>query len=58
MAVEELDELTTAVLGDVQRKIEAAEAQWLELEILREELARGDALADTKRAIGAAKPTS
>jgi ATP-binding cassette subfamily F protein uup len=32
-------EQTTAALGDLQRKIEAAEAQWLELEILREELA-------------------
>jgi ATP-binding cassette subfamily F protein uup len=32
-------EQTTAALGDVQRKLEAAETQWLELEILREELA-------------------
>jgi ATP-binding cassette subfamily F protein uup len=32
-------EQTTAMLGDLQRKIEAAETQWLELEILREELA-------------------
>src|SRR5262249_62227344 len=31
-------EQTTAALGDLQRKIEAAETQWLELEILREEL--------------------
>jgi ATP-binding cassette subfamily F protein uup len=30
---------TTAALGDLQRKIAAAEEQWLELEILREELA-------------------
>jgi hypothetical protein len=28
-----------AALGDVQRKIEDAETQWLELEMLREELA-------------------
>jgi ABC transport system ATP-binding/permease protein len=35
-------EQTTAALGDVQGKIEAAETQWLELEILREEIA-GDA---------------
>src|SRR5215467_6997352 len=32
-------EKTSAALGDLQRRIEAAEAQWLELEILREELA-------------------
>jgi ATP-binding cassette subfamily F protein uup len=32
-------EQTTAALGDLQRKIETAEALWLELEILREELA-------------------
>src|SRR5262249_59495293 len=32
-------EQTTAALGDLHRKIEAAETQWLELEILREELA-------------------
>jgi ATP-binding cassette subfamily F protein uup len=32
-------EETTAALGDLQRRIEAAEMQWLELEILREELA-------------------
>jgi ATP-binding cassette subfamily F protein uup len=32
-------EQTTAALGDLQRKIAAAEEQWLELEILREELA-------------------
>jgi ATP-binding cassette subfamily F protein uup len=32
-------EQTTAALGDVQRKIEDAETQWLELEMLREELA-------------------
>jgi len=32
-------EQTSAALGDLQRRIEAAEAQWLELEILREELA-------------------
>jgi ABC transport system ATP-binding/permease protein len=32
-------EQTTAALGDLQHKIEAAEAQWLDLEILREELA-------------------
>jgi ABC transport system ATP-binding/permease protein len=30
---------TTAILGDLQRKIAAAEEQWLALEILREELA-------------------
>jgi len=36
-------EQTTAALGDLHRKIEAAETQWLELEILREELA-GDAV--------------
>ena len=29
----------TATLGDLQQKIAAAEEQWLELEILREELA-------------------
>jgi len=32
-------EQTSAALGDLQRRIEAAEAQWLELEILRQELA-------------------
>jgi ATP-binding cassette subfamily F protein uup len=32
-------EQTTAALGDLQRKIEIAEQQWLELEMLREELA-------------------
>ena len=32
-------EKTTAALGDLQQKIAAAEEQWLELEILREELA-------------------
>jgi ATP-binding cassette subfamily F protein uup len=32
-------EQTTAALGDLQRKIETAETQWLELEMLREELA-------------------
>ncbi len=32
-------EQTTAALGDLHHKIEAAETQWLELEILREELA-------------------
>jgi len=32
-------EQTSAALGDLQRRIEAAETQWLELEILREELA-------------------
>ena len=32
-------EQTTATLGDLQRKIAAAEEQWLALEILREELA-------------------
>jgi ABC transport system ATP-binding/permease protein len=32
-------EQTTAALGDLQRKIAAAEEQWLTLEILREELA-------------------
>ena len=32
-------EQTTAALGDLQRRIEVAEEQWLELEILREELA-------------------
>jgi len=31
-------EKTTAALGDLQQKIAAAEEQWLELEILREEL--------------------
>jgi ATP-binding cassette subfamily F protein uup len=36
-------EQTTATLGDLHRTIEAAETQWLELEILREELA-GDAV--------------
>jgi len=36
-------EQTTAALGNVQRKLEAAETQWLELEILREELADGGA---------------
>jgi ATP-binding cassette subfamily F protein uup len=34
-------ERTSAALGDIQRKIAAAEEQWLELEILREELAGG-----------------
>jgi ATP-binding cassette subfamily F protein uup len=32
-------EETSTALGDLQRRIEAAEAQWLELEIMREELA-------------------
>jgi ATP-binding cassette subfamily F protein uup len=32
-------EQTTAALGDLQRKIAAAENQWLELEILREKIA-------------------
>jgi len=32
-------EQTSTALGDVQRRIEAAETQWLELEILREEIA-------------------
>jgi ATP-binding cassette subfamily F protein uup len=32
-------EKTTAALGEQQLKIAAAEEQWLELEILREELA-------------------
>ena len=32
-------EKTTALLGDLQLKIAAAQEQWLELEILREELA-------------------
>jgi ABC transport system ATP-binding/permease protein len=32
-------EQTSVALGDLQRRIEAAELQWLELEILREELA-------------------
>ena len=32
-------EKVTAALGEVQQKIAAAEEQWLELEILREELA-------------------
>src|SRR5262245_17484075 len=32
-------EQTSVALGDLQRRIEAAETQWLELEILREELA-------------------
>src|SRR5262249_19187833 len=31
-------EQTSAALGDLQRRIEAAETQWLELELLREEL--------------------
>jgi len=31
-------EKVTALLGDLQLKITAAEEQWLELEILREEL--------------------
>ncbi len=34
-------EKTSAALGDLQRKIAAAEEQWLALEILREELAGG-----------------
>ena len=34
-------EQVTAALGELQRKIAAAEEQWLELEILREELAGG-----------------
>ncbi len=34
-------EKVTAALGELQQKIAAAEEQWLELEILREELARG-----------------
>ncbi|MFN3658198.1 MAG: ABC-F family ATP-binding cassette domain-containing protein [Pseudolabrys sp.] len=34
-------EKVTAALGELQRKIAAAEEQWLELEILREELAGG-----------------
>jgi ABC transport system ATP-binding/permease protein len=34
-------EKVTAALGDIQRKISAAEEQWLELETLREELAGG-----------------
>ena len=34
-------EKVTAALGEVQQKIAAAEEQWLELEILREELAGG-----------------
>jgi ATP-binding cassette subfamily F protein uup len=34
-------EQVTAALGEVQRKIAAAEEQWLALEILREELANG-----------------
>ncbi len=34
-------EKVTATLGELQRKIAAAEEQWLELEILREELAKG-----------------
>ncbi len=34
-------EQVTAALGDIQRKIAAAEEQWLALEILREELANG-----------------
>ena len=32
-------EKVTAALGELQHKIAAAEEQWLELEILREELA-------------------
>ena len=32
-------EKVTAALGELQRKIAAAEEQWLELEVLREELA-------------------
>jgi len=32
---------TSAALGELQRNIEAAEERWLELEILREELADG-----------------
>jgi ATP-binding cassette subfamily F protein uup len=34
-------EKVTALLGDLQQKIAAAEEQWLELEILREELTGG-----------------
>jgi len=34
-------EKTTAALGDIQQKIAAAEEQWLELEIRREEFAAG-----------------
>ena len=34
-------EKVTTALGDIQHKIAAAEEQWLELEILREELAGG-----------------
>ena len=34
-------EKTTASLGELQVKIAAAEEQWLELEILREEIAGG-----------------
>ena len=35
-------EQTTAALGDLQRRIATAEEQWLELEILREELSGAD----------------
>jgi ATP-binding cassette subfamily F protein uup len=35
-------EKVTTKLGELQRKIAAAEEQWLELEILREELAGGE----------------
>jgi ABC transport system ATP-binding/permease protein len=34
-------EKVTVTLGELQRKIAAAEEQWLELETLREELAGG-----------------
>ena len=34
-------EKVTAALGELQRNIAAAEEQWLELEILREEFAGG-----------------
>jgi ATP-binding cassette subfamily F protein uup len=34
-------EKVTTDLGETQRKLAAAEEQWLELEILREELAGG-----------------
>ena len=34
-------EKVSAALGELQQKIAAAEEQWLELEILREELAGG-----------------
>ena len=34
-------EKVTVQLGDLQQKIAAAEEQWLELEILREEIAGG-----------------